>query len=113
MNPYFLMCDDLERAAQNREIISKKLYIWAYLQIEAWLAGNPTSELPYWIYSEGFINDRAERRKQRGIQRASKLTDVRRGEIASSGGRARSRKLSAKRRRAIARKAAKKRWMLA
>jgi len=96
MNPYFLMCDDLERAAQNREIISKKLYIWAYLQIEAWLAGNPTSELPYWIYSEGFIDDKSKKKKSAG----------------KMGGLSRANKLTAKRRHMIARKAAKKRWML-
>ena len=70
------MCDDLERARQNREMIFKKLFIWAYLQVEAWLADNPVTDLPYWVFSEGFINENVKVRAGRkgGLATANRMT---------------------------------------
>lgn len=73
---YYFMCDDPNRAKQNREIISQKLYIWAYLQVEAWLAGYNISDLPYWMYEKGLVDDKAKRK------RFKNLTPERRSEIA-------------------------------
>ncbi len=81
---YCFMCGDPERAALNRKIISKKLYIEAYLQVEAWLADNPVKDLPSWMYYEGFVGERAKVRAARkgGFARAKKLSPKRRSEIA-------------------------------
>ena len=47
---YDIGCDDFERARRNREIISKKLYTYAYIQVENALKGFPVfEELPYWM----------------------------------------------------------------
>ena len=84
MNTYRFMCADLYQAKRNREMVAQKLYIWAYLQVEAWLADNPVNDLPQWLYSEGFVQEREKSRKSRGTQRANKLTPERRREIARS-----------------------------
>jgi len=85
------MCDDLERAALNRSIISNKLFIWAYLQVEAWLADNSVTDLPYWAYSEGLVQERAKVRAGRkgGIARAAKMTSGDRSESARKASRKR------------------------
>ena len=76
MNTYRYMCADPERAEQNREMVSKKLYIKAYIQVEAWLAGYNISDLPYWMYEKGLVADKAKRK------RFKNLTPERRSEIA-------------------------------
>ena len=43
-------CDDFDRARLNRDIISNKLYTWAYVKVENSLAGLAVfGELPYWM----------------------------------------------------------------
>lgn len=77
-------CSDFERARLNREIISKKLYICAYVRVENALAGLSFSgNLPYWM-------------PQNSLQQM--------------GGKARAEKLTPERRKEIARKAAEVRW---
>jgi len=110
---YYLMCDDIERAALNRNIISKKLYIWAYLQVEAWLSGYNIHDLPYWMYERGLIQQNSKIKLQGskkgglkgGKARAQKLTSKQRSESARKGGIARAKKLTPERRSKIAKKA--------
>ena len=80
------MCDDLERAKKNRYMVAKKLYIWAYLQMENWLAANPQGDMPEWVYTDGF-----------------EKVEVR-------GGKARMAKLTPKEKSELGKKAANKRW---
>ena len=83
---YYFMCDDLERAEQNRDMVSKKLYTKAYIQVEAWLAGYNVSDLPYWMYERGLVRQnpdvRLPGRRNGGRARAEKLSPERRSEIA-------------------------------
>ena len=43
-------CDDLEKAARNREMVVKGLNISGYISVEEFLKGHPTrKKLPDWI----------------------------------------------------------------
>ena len=103
MNKYHFMCDDIERAKENRNIISRKLYITAYLHVEAWLRYNLINDLPYWMYSDGFVDDRAKKKLKN-------LTSEQRSEIARKGGIARMKKMTPKEHSEFSRKAVNKRW---
>ena len=87
---YRFMCDDLVRAKLNRKIIKDKLYAYAYIQVENWLKNNSVTDLPEWMFSEGFVNDRTKERRNGGIKRTEGLTPERRSQIAQSGGFAKS-----------------------
>ena len=49
------LCEDYERAEQNRDMVKNILHISAYLEVEAALKGYPTGRLPYWMYEEGLV----------------------------------------------------------
>ena len=99
---YRFMCDDLVRAKLNRKIIKDKLYAYAYIQVENWLKNNSVTDLPEWMFSEGFVNDRTKERRNGGIKRTEGLTPERRREVAQNGGIKRSEGLTPERRSQIA-----------
>ena len=41
INPFYLLCDDLERARQNRQMVAEKRCISGYLEVELALMGIP------------------------------------------------------------------------
>jgi len=79
-------CDDLQRAARNREIITQKLYVWAYVQVENWLAANPKGYIPDSVYTEGFVYDPVQSGRKGGLATVAKMTPEERSELARKGG---------------------------
>jgi len=75
------LCDDFLRAKQNRRMVSRKLHTWAYVQVENWLAANPSGYLPDWVFTDGFIYTSKESGSKGGLARAKSLTSKRKKEI--------------------------------
>lgn len=76
------LCTDYEGAKRNREMVAKKLYVWAYVQVENWLEANPQGEVPEWVYTDGFMYSPVQAGRKGGLARAAKMTAEERSESA-------------------------------